>query len=76
MNQQPNIHLTPREQQVMSLLLSRGSSNKQIGQSLGISESTVKIHMSSLLKKYCAQTRTQLMLFATLYSKTLEKGTK
>jgi len=64
MNQQPKIHLTIREQQVLELLLIRGSSNKQIGRSLGISESTVKLHMSNILKKYCAKTRTQLMIFA------------
>jgi len=64
MNQQPKIHLTPREQQILGLLLIRGSSNEELGRMLGISESTIKLHMSRILKKYCAKTRTQLMIFA------------
>jgi two-component system nitrate/nitrite response regulator NarL len=56
--------LTPREQQVLDLLIERGSTNKQIARNLHIVESTVKLHMSSILKKYGAKNRTQLMVFA------------
>lgn len=41
---------TPREAQVLSLL-SSGKSNKQIGVHLGISEATVKVHVTRILQK-------------------------
>jgi len=59
-----NIKLTPREQQVLDILLERGCTNKQIGKFLHIGESTVKLHMSSILKKYGLRTRSQLIIFA------------
>ena len=61
-NQQ--IRLTPREQQVLEILVERGATNKQIARSMRIVESTVKLHMTRILKKYGAKNRTQLMIFA------------
>ena len=58
------ISLTHRQQQVLSLIVSRGSSNKVIARNLKISESTVKLHITAILKKYCLSNRTQLALFA------------
>ena len=58
------ISLTHRQQQVLSLIVSRGSSNKVIAKNLKISESTVKLHITAILKKYCLRNRTQLALFA------------
>lgn len=63
-----NLHLTPREQEIMSILLSTGANNKQISKSIGITESTVKQHVSNLLTKYCAKTRSQLILFSIMNS--------
>ena len=58
------IRLTPRQQQVLKLVCHRGLGNKAIAAILKISESTVKIHVSAILKKYCVKNRTQLVLAA------------
>lgn len=57
-----NIHLTERQKQVYDLIASRGLSNKQIARTLNISESTVKIHVSAIMKALCVRNRTQLAL--------------
>lgn len=59
------IHLTDRQQQVLSLVCNRGLSNKRIALLLKISESTVKIHISAILKEYGVRNRTQLALAAS-----------
>jgi DNA-binding NarL/FixJ family response regulator len=46
----------------MALVANRGLSNKKIAQILNISESTVKVHISSILKAYGVRNRTQLAL--------------
>lgn len=58
------ISLTPRQQQILSLILSRGASNKVIARILNLSESTIKLHMSAIFKKYGVKNRTQLAVFA------------
>jgi len=58
------ISLTPRQQQIYSLVSTRGASNKVIAKTLSISESTVKLHVSAILKKYGVRNRTQLAVFA------------
>jgi DNA-binding NarL/FixJ family response regulator len=60
----PEISLTTRQTQVMHLLTDRGLSNKLIAKTLNITESTVKLHISSMLKKFGAKNRTQLVAFA------------
>ncbi len=50
--------LTDRETEVLGLL-SRGLANKQIAVALGISEHTVKFHVSSIYTKLNATNRTQ-----------------
>lgn len=57
-------HLTDRQQQVLTLVCNRGLSNKKIASLLKISESTVKIHVSAILKEYGVRNRTQLALAA------------
>lgn len=54
------IELTPRQQEIADLLAHRGLSNKQIAKSLNITESAVKLHVGSILKKYKLRNRTQL----------------
>lgn len=56
------VPLTPRQSQVLKLVCHRGLSNKAIGNILKISESTVKIHISAILRRYGVQNRTQLVL--------------
>jgi DNA-binding NarL/FixJ family response regulator len=57
-----SLGLTPRQNQVLKLICHRGLSNKAIGNILKISESTVKIHTSAILKSYGVKNRTQLVL--------------
>lgn len=57
-----NVYLTDRQTQVYDLIALRGLSNKQIARTLNISESTVKIHVSALMKVLCVRNRTQLAL--------------
>lgn len=58
------IELTVRQSQVLHLVQARGASNKTIAKILGITESTVKLHIGSILKKYGVKNRTQLAVFA------------
>ena len=52
--------LTPRETEVLELL-ARGLLNKEIADRLGLSERTVKFHVSSLLAKLDAGNRTEAL---------------
>lgn len=64
---QPDKHsfeLTSRQQEVYNLISTRGLSNKQIARSLSISESTVKLHITEIFKKYGVRNRTQLAVFS------------
>lgn len=53
--------LTPAQQRVMSCL-SDGLLNKQIAYEMGISEATVKAHMTAIFRKLGANNRTQALL--------------
>lgn len=52
--------LTPREREVLEAL-ARGLGNKQIAAELGVSERTVKFHVSSLFVKLGAGNRTEVV---------------
>jgi DNA-binding NarL/FixJ family response regulator len=54
----PPVALTPRESTVLEHL-ARGRSNKQIAAALGVSERTVKFHVSTLFAKLGATNRTE-----------------
>lgn len=56
-------NLTARESEILECLLG-GDSNKSIARRLEITESTVKIHMKSLLRKINVQNRTQAAIWA------------
>jgi len=58
-----SLELTSREQEVLQLL-SQGLTNKQIGYNLKLSEKTVKLHVSIVMAKLGAQSRTQAALYA------------
>jgi DNA-binding NarL/FixJ family response regulator len=55
--------LSEREAEVLRLV-ARGLANKQIAGELGVSLSTIKSHVSSILAKLSVPTRTQLVLYA------------
>ena len=59
----PPAELTPRERQVAELI-ARGGQNKRIALDLGISEKTVKSHVSSILRKLDVADRTQVAMHA------------
>ena len=61
----PSDKLTTRQQQVLNLIVSRGSNNKDIARILGISPNTVKIHIGSIMKTYGVRTRLQLVVTAS-----------
>ena len=55
--------LTPQQFRVLQML-GTGLLNKQIGYELGVSEATIKAHMSAILRKLGANNRTQAVLIA------------
>lgn len=55
--------LTNRQREVLALVC-EGSSNKAIASLLELSENTVKIHVTAILKSLCVSNRTQAVLFA------------
>jgi DNA-binding NarL/FixJ family response regulator len=57
------IDLTPRERDVLQLIVS-GGSNKQVARKLGISEKTVKGHLTKLFQRIGVADRTQAALWA------------
>ena len=61
--------LTKREQQIFDLV-SMGETNKKIGHKLDISEKTVEVHRSNVMKKMNATTLSQLVRFRLSLEKT------
>jgi DNA-binding NarL/FixJ family response regulator len=58
----PNLpHLTPRERQILSILV-QGRSNKEIGNSLDLSEKTIKHHLTNILQKLRVRNRVEAAL--------------
>ena len=59
----PSVELTPRESEVLSCI-TRGYSNREVAEELGIAEKTVRIHVSAVLDKLGARDRTQATIYA------------
>jgi two-component system, NarL family, response regulator len=59
----PTNDLTDREHQVLELMV-RGKANKEIAVSLGIEESTVKVHARSIFSKLGVSQRTEAVVTA------------
>ncbi|GGZ94213.1 hypothetical protein DC083_07130 [Ignatzschineria ureiclastica] len=55
--------LTPREEEILNWLV-KGSSNKEIARILDISESTVKVHVQNILKKFNVTSRVEAAVYA------------
>jgi DNA-binding NarL/FixJ family response regulator len=60
---------TPRQEEVLHLLLD-GRTNKEISRLLGLSDETVKNHISGILRGFGVQTRTQAVLAANRHGYT------
>jgi DNA-binding NarL/FixJ family response regulator len=58
-----DVELTARERDVLRLVIA-GDANKQIARKLGISEKTVKGHLTNLFQRIGVQDRTQAALWA------------
>ena len=59
----PNSDLSPREREVLSLMV-QGNANKEIASALGITEATVKCHVSVILLRLGVSDRTQAVVAA------------
>lgn len=55
--------LSDREMEVLTCVI-KGMSNKEIASSLGISHQTVKNHVTSILRKFSVEDRTQAVVYA------------
>jgi FixJ family two-component response regulator len=55
--------LTPREREIMSMIIA-GNLNKQIAGHAGLSEATVKVHRSNLMRKMRAKSLVELVRMA------------
>ncbi|HIW07736.1 MAG TPA: response regulator transcription factor [Candidatus Ignatzschineria merdigallinarum] len=55
--------LTPRELEILEWLV-KGDSNKEIARELHISESTVKVHVQNILKKFKVSSRVEAAVYA------------
>jgi len=62
-----NINLTQRQRDVLNCLR-EGKSNKQIAYELGLSEGTVKIHVTAIFKSLNVKNRTQAVISASRYA--------
>ena len=59
----PEEKLSPKEREVIELL-TKGRTNKEIGNKLGITENTVKNHLKNILDKLHLENRVQAAAFA------------
>jgi DNA-binding NarL/FixJ family response regulator len=53
-----DVKMTPRQREVLTLL-ARGAANKEIAAALGISDGTVRVHVSSVMRVLGVENRTQ-----------------
>lgn len=60
----PTDALSPRELEILRGI-ARGESNKEIARALGIAETTVKVHVQSVLRKLDVSSRVQAAVYAT-----------
>ena len=56
------VHLTAREMEVIACI-ARGCSNRDIAESLYVSEKTVKNHLTSIFRKLHVNDRTQALIY-------------
>ena len=61
------LSLSPREREILAHI-ARGASNKEIGRTLDIAETTVKIHVQHILRKLGLSSRVQAAVVATAWT--------
>jgi len=66
----PYINLSHRQKEILNLII-QAQSNKEIAYVLGISESTVKQHITELLRKLEVSSRTQIIQKASIFQKNI-----
>ena len=59
-----SISLSKRQEEIL-LQVKIGATNKHIARRLNVSESTVKMHVGALLRKFGVQNRSQLAIYST-----------
>lgn len=59
-----DVGLSKREKEVLTLLAKKGTTNKEIAETLFITENTVKAHLSSILEKLQVHNRQQAAIMA------------
>ena len=65
--------LTPQQMRVL-MMVSEGLLNKQIAYELGVSEATVKAHVSAILQKLGVESRTQAVIASSRIGATLRSA--
>ena len=60
------VYLTPQQKKVL-MLMGQGKSNKHIARALNVAESTVKAHVSAILRSLNADNRTEAVIEAKKY---------
>jgi DNA-binding NarL/FixJ family response regulator len=58
-----SVHLTPRELEIVEFVV-QGNTNKQIGESLGISPKTAESHRANVMRKLALHSVTELVRYA------------
>ena len=56
------VHLTAREQQILTLVATKGLTNAAVASLIGCTERTVKVHVSRLFTKLNVTNRVQAVL--------------
>jgi two-component system, NarL family, response regulator LiaR len=72
-NPTPDYDLSERESDVLRLM-ARGMRNPQIAQELALSLSTVKFHVSAILRKLAVENRTEAVMLALQYNLVDQSG--
>lgn len=67
--QSPETALTQRELEVLTWV-ARGTPNKEIARQIGISQATVRAHVSNILSKLGLENRSQMVLYAVQHGLT------
>lgn len=59
----PAIHLTPRQREILRMI-AMGHTNREIGETLGISVRTVEVHRFNLMRRLNVRNVAQLLRYA------------